>query len=698
MAAQSPLVNETPLHSPVPQSEAEEAQSSAANSGSEDESSTDEEPVEALATTRERRSNAGNRMAQLLKVAGAEDAIVVDANDEEDEVNLLFQEAEDDVEFDEREEGDDDANMSSNSESEDENAGDEDEGEKKLTEEQRRGPEKMKRKSEGLLQKTMRLKRLKYAPQLPDKATESATEAPRPKKKSERVSWIPEDAEIRSSSRKLAVINKQATHLRLKESERKREKTLQMMQAAEERKKAKEAQVLTQEERLARAAVIEKQNSKTVTRWEEAEKMRLDEQKAREDALKNRRLDGPVITYWSGPAVWINDKLKKVGRNPLVEELEAERDGKTKKRTPVIVEVPDVLRADGQPQAEAGASPSIVEGPTTEDGSNLEPPKEGTQSPTEAAPKQDPPATTPPGHPMMIDADPSAPEQAPKENDQPTFLDGIDHWVSLSKDNDQSTQATSLQQILPKPTSLPGESSGHDQEHQLGPLSSTLGTPTPMQTQPTLPQPPSPVRTKTLAMRSLVTLSSFDKLHRRGHRTDSPPAVDTPTTNHYRRHADRDSTVLLRTLFSVPPAFTVERVATPLPNSSAQLRFAPYDPSIPSSGGPRHSTRYLTKRATQCPITGLTAKYRDPKTGLPYANAGAFKMARAVVGDGLGRGDKGVWSGLLQAWVGESKPAKGVPDGVWEGTVAKKIVTDETESGKAAAVEANGSTSESAKK
>jgi vacuolar protein sorting-associated protein 72 len=33
---------------------------------------------------------------------------------------------------------------------------------------------------------------------------------------------------------------------------------------------------------------------------------------------------------------------------------------------------------------------------------------------------------------------------------------------------------------------------------------------------------------------------------------------------------------------------------------------------------------------TVCVITGLPAKYRDPKTGLPYANTRAFSMLRRL--------------------------------------------------------------------
>jgi hypothetical protein len=59
-------------------------------------------------------------------------------------------------------------------------------------------------------------------------------------------------------------------------------------------------------------------------------------------------------------------------------------------------------------------------------------------------------------------------------------------------------------------------------------------------------------------------------------------------------------------------------------------------------------------------------RYRDPGTGIPYANSAAFKVLRKVR-RGVASGKGGVWSEFLQAWVGEPRPAKGVPEEVWLG-------------------------------
>lgn len=58
-----------------------------------------------------------------------------------------------------------------------------------------------------------------------------------------------------------------------------------------------------------------------------------------------------------------------------------------------------------------------------------------------------------------------------------------------------------------------------------------------------------------------------------------------------------------------------------------------------------------------CVITNQPAKYRDPKTGLPYYNSYAYREIQRVY-----RGDY-KWSRLLGAWVGKGDyAARGVPE------------------------------------
>ena len=68
-----------------------------------------------------------------------------------------------------------------------------------------------------------------------------------------------------------------------------------------------------------------------------------------------------------------------------------------------------------------------------------------------------------------------------------------------------------------------------------------------------------------------------------------------------------------------------------------------------------------------CVITNHPARYRDPKTGLPYYNAYAYREIQRVC-----RGDY-KWSALLGAWVGRGDyAARGVPEWFLDPSKASK--------------------------
>ena len=65
---------------------------------------------------------------------------------------------------------------------------------------------------------------------------------------------------------------------------------------------------------------------------------------------------------------------------------------------------------------------------------------------------------------------------------------------------------------------------------------------------------------------------------------------------------------------------------------------------------------------TLCPITSKVAHYKDPATGVPYAEPHAFRVLRDCLNH------KNVWSEVCNAFVtlpGQTRGAKGVPEG-WE--------------------------------
>lgn len=282
---------------------------------------TEAERVESLISGRAKRSTAGRHMSALLNAEA------------DDELALLFEEIEDDNEFYDADPdaGEDDEVLESSSDDEDQgpNAQDEDfEGENEL-QNQAKAEKKRKKKQETINLQTLR-KRVKIDPA----AVQSDTEpAPRSKKKSERISWIPtdEDGPTRSSSRRQTMQNKEVTHARLKDSEEKRVRLIATMEEAAKRKARFKPKGMTQAERLAEAERVEKQNSKSLNRWEEMEKRKAEERLAKIEALQNRRLEGPVMSYWSGLATWVNGRLTRVGKVDIAQKQKQDREEKAKK-------------------------------------------------------------------------------------------------------------------------------------------------------------------------------------------------------------------------------------------------------------------------------------------------------------------------------------------------------------------------------
>ncbi|KAG5915708.1 hypothetical protein E4U61_004328 [Claviceps capensis] len=275
-----------------------------------------------LATTRERRSTAGNRMKTVL------------ANEDPDsDLELLFAEYENDQGFSDVGSDGSDVQMDSSSDDEDDNNANADdlEGEKELERQAKaKSTAQRKRKAQEAIPAKFR-KKVRIDPT----ATASTTSAPPPrsKKKSERTSWLPSAADLptRASSRKTTRISKEQLHLQMAEREARRLKQLAQMEKKAARLEAMKKPPMTQEERLAEAAIVEERNSKSLNRWEEAEKQREQERKAKLAALNQRTLRGPFITFWSGKGQW--DDLELRSLRPYVTEVE-EKPKKKKKEKP----------------------------------------------------------------------------------------------------------------------------------------------------------------------------------------------------------------------------------------------------------------------------------------------------------------------------------------------------------------------------
>ena len=272
------------------------------NSGEESEN---EAPVQSLVVGRAKRATAGNRLSVLVD------------KEQDDEIGLLFAESgeEEDESFEEDDDAASDANMgdSTSDEEDKEQAKGADDlaGERELQKQARL--EKRKRKAKDMAKMTgMARKKVKIDPTA---VQAPAAAPPRAKRKSERISWVATeaDAPTRISSRKQTVQNREVVHQRLVNSEKQRIKVMRQMEEAQKRKDAMKPKALTQAQRLEEAAKMERRNAKSLNRWEESEKQRAAEQKAKLEALHNRQLSGPVISWWSGLARWVDEKVAQLG-------------------------------------------------------------------------------------------------------------------------------------------------------------------------------------------------------------------------------------------------------------------------------------------------------------------------------------------------------------------------------------------------
>lgn len=672
-------------HGPLPESSRDESETS------DNEESEPEAPVDLMVTTRERRTNAGNRMATLLAKSA-----------EEEEWGEEWEEAPNEEEF----QGDDineqeDYNMDSSS-SEEEGGDDDDEtGERELRRAERQEKSKKRKAVTNPFAARVAAVARKKA-KLDDPHAQSPTNAaPRPKKKSERASWLPteEDGPTRTSLRKQTVANKEATLTKLKEKDRRRDDTLAMMKAAEARKEKDAPKPLSQAERLAEAARNERINKKTLHRWEEAEEARAAERQAKIDALKNRQMEGPFIRYYSGPGIWVDDKVKYTGKDaPTLEFLE----DKLNKEPPA---------ADSQTPQETPQEKSTEDGqanqPTdqpTDSIPNQTPPVVGVQDEQQQPPQdtQEPlPSTSTSTDPPMpsLPVTISQPEQisqlpwtaasqanggdvfmgshgmpypssimfAPPSQD--SFLHGIDQYSNVDKPQTTSSDLppNPFTQASPfNPLYATSQSSLQQPQYSLNdPILAQNGGAIGAQAllgqfqRPTAPPaPPAPPRRKVIkrALRNLLILSSFPNL-------DLPPTSSrarTPAS--LVKEKDRAALIQLSTtLFNWS-----------LPDATSFVNKMLSNPS-----GAKLTKRQLAEREAAlkpnkplCAVTNAVARYRDPETGIAYFDARAFGVLRGVVGGGF------VWSGDLGCYVGgrakplESMggkgflgmpPAKGVP-------------------------------------
>ncbi|KAF2270227.1 YL1-domain-containing protein [Lojkania enalia] len=596
-----------------------------------------------MVVSRTRRANAGNRMSTLLAQTA----------DEEEQWGEEWEEAPNEEEFvGEEANNQDDYNMDSSSSEEEDDGGDDEAGEKELRRVERQERNKKRKAATNPFAARLTAARKRVKLNVPSTDSQSAP-VPRPKKKSERASWIPtpEDGPTRMSSRRQTVANKETTMAKLKEKDRKRDDTLAMMKAAEARKAKDEPKPVSQLERLAEAARVERVNSRSLHRWEEAEEQRAAERQAKLDALKNRQIEGPFIRYYSGPAIWVDDKLKFTGKDaPKLEEL----DEKLNKDIPPASESQNprssALDEVQAPQKENNVennipSPSQVKaGPSPPQAvpTSQEQPIQNTQAPQNPSvgshsmpypssimfvPPQNP-EPFPFGIEQYTQGNPVDTSQPPSHTSQPQIQSPSKPVLS------QQSQTPFSQSPFPNPHELPAQSPFSQPHPSLSDPPFEQGTVDPQnllnQIQPP-PPPPKPPHRKIIrrALRNLLILTSFPQL-------DDPGPTRSRTVSSMLKEKDRSALIQLSsTLFNWSLADATTFVTSML--------------NAPKTKKEREAILKGPKKEL-CAVTNTIARYRDPGTGIPYRDARAFSVIRGVVEGRF------VWCGSLGCYVGAKPP------------------------------------------
>ncbi|KAF5567665.1 vacuolar sorting-associated protein [Fusarium napiforme] len=686
-----------------------------------------EDTVEWLATTRKRRSTAGNRMKSML------------ANEEPDsDLELLFAEDENDQGFSDAEENGSDVQMdSSDDEDENDNNDDDLEGEKELEKQakERRAAQRKRKAQEAIPAKFRKKVRIDPTTRTPA----PAKPAPRPKKKSERTSWLPSAADLptRASSRQTTRLSKEQLHQQMVEREARRIKQLAQMQKKAAKLEAMKKPPMTQEERLREAAIVEKRNSKSLNRWEEAEKQREEERRAKLAALHNRTLKGPVITFWSGIGEWMGRHMvieepakekrkrgekakgkdkdkdkekagstedkKEVGQNgtpaangeiananakegsqpsqdkpPSTASAEptAASEPKDAKPTTPTKPLEDITKPTDAPSTPetSGAPPTI---PKTEDiplPLTMPPPPQPPPTPPSSLAAPDPPPSTfvpAPSPPRSQDPPPSGlaapPPPPPTPTPTPTPAGSASTTNSfvappsgLSRPPESKPSGVLAAPILAPPPGIgingnapPMMGFGNPKSNVLAPPNTSQGAmpPTLTATAPLRNTPPSTISPPpSKPSTELTPISSATNIQPKTITPALPTKSTSPDTPAVTQAPDSQAQA------QPPQPSTGARNAIVFQNFDDN---ALKDRSIQTQiiFGRKMNKLSKPSPAPLCVITNHPARYRDPRTGLPYYNAYAYREIQRLT-----RGEYR-WSHILGAWVGSGTyAARGVPE------------------------------------
>ena len=471
-----------------------------------------------LVQERARRSNAGNRMQELLARG-------------EFEADDMFLEAENDVEFEAREEEPDIVDSDFDGNSTEEESDEDVEAEESIAREERR-----QRKAAKPVVRTL------AQPKGPSAPAPARPRAPRTMP-----SVVPPGG-VRSSSRRSTVENKMATQTKLQEAEARR--------ASVRARPAKRVKHLTQDALIREALEMEEENTQSLLHYLEQE----EERKARQRQAGKKHMSGPFVR-------WIS-----VGLDQNIFNSIEVRDAKAKK------EPPSEERENAFPQrTEAQAAREI--------------PERTTPLPTEEAdPEPDSGAAEP-----RTEA-PNESREAPNEAAEPH-----------SEAPNEATEPRS--ETLSESRETPNEA---PEPHTEAPIESCEAA-----------QPPSLACSEPneSAQETLPPLAPSDAPMEPAASTDP----DTPSST------EKTARTILSLHGLEPGATWVDEFRYLLGDHCAWDRL----PFVPSRNRP-----YRPRQST-CVITGLPARYRDPRTGIPYATTEAYATIERVL-----RGEY-VWTGSV---------------------------------------------------
>lgn len=471
-----------------------------------------------LVQERARRSNAGNRMQELLARG-------------EFEADDMFLEAENDVEFEAREEEPDIVDSDFDGNSTEEESDEDVEAEESIAREERR-----QRKAAKPVVRTL------AQPKGPSAPAPARPRAPRTMP-----SVVPPGG-VRSSSRRSTVENKMATQTKLQEAEARR--------ASVRARPAKRVKHLTQDALIREALEMEEENTQSLLHYLEQE----EERKARQRQAGKKHMSGPFVR-------WISVGLDQNIFNSIeVRDAKAKKEPPSEERENAFPKGTEAQAAREMPERTIPV-PTEEAGPEPDSGAaepRSETPNESREAPNEAA--------EPPSEAL------SESREAPNEVAEPHSEAPIEATERHSETPIESCEAA-------QPPSLACSEPNESAQETLPPLA------------------PSDAPMEPAASTDPDTPSSTEKTAR---------------------------TIL--SLHGLEPGATwVDEFRYLLGDHCAWDRL----PFVPSRNRP-----YRPRQST-CVITGLPARYRDPRTGIPYATTEAYATIERVL-----RGEY-VWTGSV---------------------------------------------------